>query len=386
MLILSVIFYPFLKGDFFLMLGMNSLIGRKFYLSETVKEDFPFPDDIRILDEDENNVIVKKGSKRITIDKIDLHRFYTTIKPDITFAIRYITDVDIRRSLVITVNEYESTYINGSFMTYFQCVDILGMYLRYMRSNSIETIKEVNKHDKVSVLSLPLDQDCCICIPKEKDFSKGVHQEKRFIVYGYKEDNLVDLFKFIDRKKWLDVLKSLAMSINNIYDLGIDKNTFTTKSILGFIKQIEKMSYPICNVMNIIPDTLFPENRRGEHFIESIYDMNKGIDVYPSILKIIETYDHGTTIDKVCNTSIHIDPVSIRTMEYTDYVNLDQLRIKNPKDNIVLVKTMKDNKIYVLIYRNKSVIKQIVEDSLENKESALSVDELKTFLTKKKTN
>ena len=131
MLILSVIFYPFLKGDFFLMLGMNSLIGRKFYLSETVKKDFPFPDDIRVLDEDENNVIVKKGSKRITIDKINLHRFYTTIKPDITFAIRYITDVDIRRSLVITVNEYESTYVNGSFMTYFQYVDILGMYLRY---------------------------------------------------------------------------------------------------------------------------------------------------------------------------------------------------------------------------------------------------------------
>ena len=103
MLILSVIFYPFLKGDFFLMLGMNSLIGRKFYLSETVKEDFPFPDDIRILDEDENNVIVKKGSKKITIDKIDLHRFYTTIKPDITFAIRYITDIEF----LLLKNYYE---------------------------------------------------------------------------------------------------------------------------------------------------------------------------------------------------------------------------------------------------------------------------------------
>jgi hypothetical protein len=176
------------------------------------------------------------------------------------------------------------------------------------------------------------------------------------------------------------------MSINGIYDLGIDKKVFTTKSLLGFIKQIERMSYPICNVMNIIPDTMFPENRRGDHFIESIYEMNKGLNEYPSLLRIIETYDHGTTLDKMNNTNSTIDPVSIRTMEYTDYVNLDQLRIKNPKDNIVLVKTMKDNKIYVLIYRNKPVVRQIIEGAIENKETALSVDELKTFLTKKKTN
>lgn len=363
--------------------GMNSLIGRKFYLSETVKEDFPLPDDIRILEEDTDNVVVKKGSKKITIDKVNLHKFYTTIKPDITFAIRYITDTDIRRSLVITVNEYEPVYKNGTFMTYFQCVDILGMYLRYMKSNSIEAVKEVNRHLKVSALSVPLDQDCCICIPKDKDFTKGIHQEKKFIVYGYKEDNLVDLFKFIDRKKWLEILRSLAMSINGIYDIGIDKSVFTTKSLLGFIKQIERMSYPICNVMNIIPDTMFPENRRGEHFIESIYEMNKGLNEYPSILRVLETYDHGTTIDKMKNTTSTIDPVSIRTMEYTDYINLDQLRIKNSKDNIVLVKTMKDNKIYVIIYRNKPVVKQIIEDTLDNKETALSVDELKTFLTKK---
>ena len=254
------------------------------------------------------------------------------------------------------------------------------MYLRYMKSNNIEAVKEMNVHDTVNALSVPLDQDCCICIPKEKDFTKGVHKEKRCIVYGYKEDNLVDLFKFIDRTKWLDILRSLAMSVNKLYDLEIDKNLFTTKSLLGFIKQIEKMSYPLCNVMNIIPDTMFPENRRGEHFIESIYEMNKGLAEYQGILKILETYDHGTTFDKMHNSISNIDPVSIRSFEYNDCTNLDQLKLKNPKDNIILVKTMKDNKLYVIIYRKKSAIRQIVES---NTNDSLSKDELKIFLTKK---
>ena len=361
--------------------GMNSLIGRKFYLSETVR-DFPYPEDIRILEEDADSVVFKNGSIKTMIDKVTLHRFYTTIKPDITFAIRYIMDTDIRKSLIITINEYESSFKNGKLVTYFQCIDILGMYLRYMRSNSIEVVKEANTHDTVNALNIPLDQDCCISIPKNKeDFTKGVYKEKRCIVYGYKEDNLVDLFKFIDRSKWLDILKNLAMSINKIHDLGIDKNLFTTKSLLGFIKQIEKMSYPICNVMNIIPDTLFPENIRGEHFIETIYEMNKGIAEHQSLLKIFEMYDHGLAFDKMYNLNSTIDPVSIRSFEYNDYTNLDQLKLKNPKDNIILVKTMNDNKIYVIIYRKKPVIRQIIESDKTN--DSLSKDELKVFLTKK---
>jgi hypothetical protein len=254
-----------------------------------------------------------------------------------------------------------------------------------MKSNNIETIKEHTQHGNVSVLGIPLDQDNCIPLAKDmKDAFKGVHKEKRFIVYGYKEDNLIDLFKFIDRKKWLDILRNLAMSINNIYDLNIDKNLFTTKSLLGFVKQIEKMSNPICHVMNIIPDTMFPENERGENFIQCIYNMNKGIAEYQSILKILETYDHGKIpFSQMAQAGSNIEPVSIRSFEYTDYTNLDQLKIKNPKDNIVLVKTMKDNKIYVIIYRNKPAVLKVLTDVVENKESALSVNELKTFLAKK---
>ena len=373
-----------MKGDFFGMNDVHGLVGRKFYLTESVKKDFPYPEDIRIISEDVDSVVFKNGSLKTMMDKETLHRFYTTIKPDMTFAIRYITDIDIRKSLVITVNEYESCYRKGSFVTYFQCIDILGMYLKYMKNDVIEIVKSGNKNESVSALSIPLDIDHCINIPIKKDFANGVHKEKRYIVYGYKEDNLIDLFKFIDRKKWLDILRNLSMSINKIYDLGIDKNLFTTKSILGFVKQIEHMNYPICNVMNIIPDTLFPENHRGENFIKSIEDMKNGIEVYPSMLKVMETYDHGIIYDKLyVKPYSSIDPESIILFEYTEYIDIERLRIKYPKDNIILVKTMKDNKLYVIIYKTKSTIVQIAEDLSSQSEGALSKDELKTFFTKK---
>jgi hypothetical protein len=174
------------------------------------------------------------------------------------------------------------------------------------------------------------------------------------------------------------------MTINSVYELNIDKSLFTTKSLLGFVKQIEKMSSPICHIMNIIPDTMFPEHERGDNFIQCIYDMNKGIAEYPSILKILELYDHGKIMyNQLISSESNIDPISIRSFEYTEYTNLDQLKIKNPKDNIVLVKTMKHNKIYVIIYRNKPAITKIVSDAINNKETALSVNELKTFLSKK---
>ena len=366
---------------------MNSLVGRKFYLTEAVKKDFPYPEDIRILEEDDDSIVYKKGSMKRMIDKVTLHRFYTAIVPDITFAIRYIVDTDLRRSLMITVNSYESDFKNGNLLTYFQCVDILGMYLRYMKSNNIEVVKEHNQNGNVSVINIALDQSNCIALPKDmKNANKGVHQEKRFLVYGYKEDNLIDLIKFIDRKKWLGILKNLAMSINSIYELGIDKSLFTTKSLLGFVKQIEKMSSPICHIMNIIPDTMFPENERGDNFIQCIYNMNKGIAEYPSMLKIFELYDHGKILcNQLIQSESNIDPISIRSLEYNQYINIHQLKIKNPKDNIVLVKTMKNNKIYVIIYRNKPMITKIVTDAIttENKQSALSLNELKTFLSKK---
>ena len=63
-----------------------------------------FPKDIRILKEYDEFVLTTNKEK---ISKDILFKYYTMITPEIVFCIRILTNIDLRKSLIITVNSFK---------------------------------------------------------------------------------------------------------------------------------------------------------------------------------------------------------------------------------------------------------------------------------------
>lgn len=361
---------------------MKSLVGKKFYLSEPYI-DFPYPEDIRILEENDEEVLIKQGSRKIIIDKETLHKYYTMITPKIVFAIRFLTNADLRDSLLITVNTYKPETEPYGYIIYFQKMDLLKLYMEYTLDHKFaqhryESEASIDEIDDEHVVKLPVDT-----IPAN---SYNFYREKRYIVYGYQEDELKDLIKFIPRKKWLNTIKYAFNCINSIYDYGIDTNT---KSLLRFFDALQKdytTSIETCNLLDILPDTYLKKSKEYE-VIQILLNLrlsgNKPIESFTDqeveLLSALIKFRYGLRRGFHHPDIIKIDLPTIKFRDYKDTDNIEDMKSNNPDTIYRLVKLKSLNKIYLVSFKEKPIKQQIL--SGENK--ALSDDEINKFMKKK---
>ena len=94
-------------------------------------------------------------------------------------------------------------------------------------------------------------------------------------------------------------------------------------------------------------------------------------------VSLLDSYNHGKYNNYQINSQLQMDLTSLKMTKYSDKTSLNMLRINNPKDKIVLIK-LKNNDIYIVLYQYKPILNQVLSN-----ESALSKNELKTFLTRK---
>lgn len=358
---------------------MESLVGKKFYLSEPYI-DFPYPEDIRILEENDEEVLIKQGSMKIIIDKETLHRYYTMITPKIVFAIRFLTNADLRDSLIITVNTYKPEIGPYGYIIYFQKMDLLKLYMEYTLDHKFiqhtyESKESINKIDYEYVVKLPIAANLYT-----------FYREKRYVVYGYQEDELRDLIKFIPRKKWLNIIKHAFNCINSIYNYGINTNT---KSLLRFFNALQKdytVSIETCNLLDILPDTYLKKSK-GYGVIQILINLrlfgNKPIESFTDkeieLLSALISFRYGLRKGFSNSDIMKIDLNKIKFRDYKDTDNIEDMKFNNPDTIYRLIKLKSLNKIYLISFKEKPIDQQILFG--ENK--ALSDDEINKFMKKK---
>ena len=340
-----------------------SLIGKKFYW-DTKENNSTFPNDIRILKEYDKFILTTKFKK---IDKDILFKYYTMIIPELVFSIRFLINNNIRKSLIITVNSYDEEKT-----IYYEYLDILNSYLEFYLDRDIKSHFNCNYKEGVNLLY----EDHSLKIQKESYYS-----ERRFVVYGYKEDKFKDFFHFIPRKKWIDIFKNVLDIINSVYNWNVK---YSDNQFYKFIKLLLKDNskfIEVDHVLNIIPERYFNIKQSILNILislrfsnkQSIFELN---DDEKKVLYLLDTYNHGKYQNIIFQQS-NIDLKSIRVMLYSYKTSLKLLEFNNPKDKIVLIR-LNNNDIYIVLYRYKPIINQLLSN-----ESALNKDELLTFLSKK---
>lgn len=365
---------------------MENLIGRKFYLSEPYI-NFPYPEDIRILSENDEEVLIKDGARKIVIDKDTLHKYYTMITPKMTFAIRFLTNADLRNSIIISINSYKPKHVvyDGE-VVYYQYIDLLNLYMGY------KIDKKFYKHYYTSNIShYALDEEHAIRIQKKSNTKEAeYYRERRTIVYGYLGDTLRDLIKFIPRKKWLNIIKHAFNCVNSIYDYGIE---ISTKSLLRFFNEMRKdytTSIETCNILDIVPDTCLKLSD-GYTVIQVLVSLklagNKELgqftDQEVEVLTTLLNFDHGVRPKSFHYNIANIDLGSIKVRSYKETDNIEEMKSNNPSTFFKLLKLTEPNELYIVSFDEKPIVKKVSEWKSQN---ALTKEEINKFLTKKTVN
>ena len=358
---------------------METLVGKKFYLSEPYV-DFPYPEDIRILEDHKEKVIIKQGARKIVIDKNTLHKYYTMLTPKFTFSIRFFLNVDLRNAIILMVNSYKPDIRRNVF--FIQYANLFKLYFQYSLDKKFNNhyycaMPWVGKVDNEHVLKVDKN------IIKSNDDEL---RDKRFVVYGYQEDELRDLVKFIPRKKWLNTIKYAFNCIDSIYDYKIET---TTKGLLRFFKELQKdysNSIETCNVCDILSDTYL--HTKGYQILQVLINLKLGgnkpvynfTDKELDVLGSIVNFDHGLSGKILSCDKVDLSTIKIRKYKETD--NIEDMKNNNPNTIYKLIKFTEQKELYIVSYKEKLIVQQIL--SGENK--ALSDQELSKFLSKKTVN
>ena len=348
-----------------------SLIGKKFYWDTKSDDQYVFPKDIRILKEYDEFVLTTNKEK---ISKDILFKYYTMITPEIVFCIRILTNIDLRKSLIITVNSFKDENENG--VIYYEYLDILKLYLEYYLDNNLSA----HYMAKRTVIQLLDDEHVMkIQIPNSSKF----YNERRFVVYGYKEDTFKNFFHYIPRKRWLSIIKNTIETVDAIYDYKIK---FSGKLFYRFFKFLFKnysKSIEVCHILNIIPERYFDIDNYSIINILISLKLSKKQNLFEldriekNTVSLLDSYNYGKYNNYQINSQLQMDLTSLKMTKYSNKTSLNMLRINNPKDKIVLIK-LNNNDIYIVLYQYKPILNQVLSN-----ESALSKNELKTFLTRK---
>ena len=135
--------------------------------------------------------------------------------------------------------------------------------------------------------------------------------------------------------------------------------------------------------MNIIPERYFDIDNYSIINILISLKLSKKQHLFEldriekNTVSLLDSYNHGKYNNYQINSQLQMDLTSLKITKYSNKTSLNMLRINNPKDKIVLIK-LKNNDIYIVLYQYKSILNQVLSN-----ESALSKNELKTFLTRK---
>ena len=360
---------------------MESFVGKRFYLSDSYV-DFPYPEDIRVLEDNDEDVVVKQGSRKLKIDKNTLHRYYTMLTPKFAFSIRFFLNEDLRNALILMVNSYKP---DNKGNIYFQYINLFKLYMEYINYGKLK-----NRYTQANISSGKLDDSHVLKMYKNNTSlnESDKLREKRAVVYGYKEDELRDLVKFLPRKKWINIIKNAFNCIDSIYDYKIKTDT---KSLLRFFKFMQKdytTSIETCNITDIIPDT-YIGSAKGYKILQILLKLQSlGNISYTTlteeerdILCSLIWSDHGfrPSIKTIEN---NIDLYSIRIKKYEDTDNIEDMKIKNPNRIFKVLKLTEQNEFYIVSFKEPPVGLRIFSE----KDKALSNEEINKFLSKKTVN
>ena len=135
--------------------------------------------------------------------------------------------------------------------------------------------------------------------------------------------------------------------------------------------------------MNIIPERYFDIDNYSIINILISLKLSKKQHLFEldriekNTVSLLDSHNHGKYNNYQINSQLQMDLTSLKMTKYSDKTSLNMLRINNPKDKIVLIK-LNNNDIYIVLYQYKPILNQVLSN-----ESALSKNELKTFLTRK---
>ena len=106
---------------------------------------------------------------------------------------------------------------------------------------------------------------------------------------------------------------------------------------------------------------------------QNLFELDR---IEKNTVSLLDSYNHGKYNNYQINSQLQMDLTSLKMTKYSNKTSLNMLRINNPKDKIVLIK-LNNNDIYIVLYQYKPILNQVLSN-----ESALSKNELRTFLTR----
>lgn len=350
---------------------MSCIVGKRFYLTDQSLEDV-YPSDIRILKDIDNLSIITaltNDNEEIDITIDELHEHYNAIKPAFVMCIRMIGNLIYRRNVIITINKYvqELNELKDTPVGYSKVLESYGKL-------------KVNFTFMIPYDNFTIDSDSVVSLIKEDNEDNDNMNldivKKKSIAYGYIDDTIEDIVKFLPIDEYDKSVKEIVEYTNSKYidkpkiyiplkEFILDKSKLQFDCILGAINNTKNLSY-----LEMDSETFLKT-------IESIYDKANNQPDYKLSFEDELLLDAIQYYNKLFANEERMDVRSLKIIPYSVDLNIDEL-INNECNYIVKLVRLIDKKLFVIKYKEKQIIDRVLDGN-----SALSPEELSVFLSPK---